>query len=616
MRVAAATPHRRPMSLVNQRPHSLLAYCPSDTQERDRADVLARRSSNRLEAPAKRVTVFLHFSGSGGTSLVYYVRKLKQGFSLPPMDISRNANYGCAAEQHCHNASYAASRRCPCADVNKAVAHGYTWWANENPVLAPLHCPRVSYWTVIRHPVDRILSRMFKPANQKVQPGKAVRFITLEQAKAALEQETYFPAQDVHGRHYAEFASSFGLSNWITRSLGGPSVFSLPLGGINDSHLQAALQTLSGFDVVVPLPSLSKLPSVLSLLWGQCIAKRVPAYVSRAHSGSTNESAVMLAAAKADVPFMSALRAANAVDARLFSAVSKQFARQYSGVANDPRWPCERGQQQQQQQEGQGGSSQVSPIPRTIHVIWPNKELAFSDRPREEAKQRAWHAQLRSLNPDWKVQVWTDADCLRLVRESFSHFLNTWKALTPKLKMWDAVRPLILFIHGGLYIDVDVECTKPLAPLIEGATLLLRYNFHSEKYPGPALGNHIMGSAPHHPLWLEYIAGIERDHYADPTAKVVLHTGNGQLTKAITALRTNNPDAWNGTRLLTENEFTNNQGCEDLGLHSCKKTIFCRHMQELSPAEAAGEDDDHSRQTRRSQKRARKDVKKDRKKDK
>lgn len=181
-KVGSIAPSKRPLSascnqmafqasgfgpLVNQAPHSLLAYCPEDvsaaqskgSQGGQGPEARHARELSTAATPTKRATLFLHFSGCGGTSVADFARKLHV-FTMPPKTSSKNANFGCAAEQFCHNATLTATRRCPCADTQRAAARGLTWWANENPSLAPLRCPSVSYWTVIRDPVDRIFSRV------------------------------------------------------------------------------------------------------------------------------------------------------------------------------------------------------------------------------------------------------------------------------------------------------------------------------------------------------------------------------------------------------------------------------------------------------------------------
>lgn len=273
------------------------------------------------------------------------------------------------------------------------------------------------------------------------------------------------------------------------------------------------------------------------------------------------------------------------------------FASKFAQPTRNPKWPCSRketegalGRPTSAQRVMLSPNPTLGPIPRIFHVIWPNKNLSFPGKPREEEKARYWNKHVQDVNPGWEMRVWTDDECEQLVTRKFPGFLAAWKALTPKLKMWDAIRPIILHTHGGIYLDVDVQCNRAFEPLLENASLLLRANFHPDKYKGPAMGNHIMGSAPHHPLWLNYLAGIERTHASDPKSKVTQHTGNGQLARSVDELRLSNPTAWAGTRLMTASEFTSDDDCEEAGLLRCEKTLYCRHMRDLSPAEASGQE--------------------------
>ena len=65
------------------------------------------------------------------------------------------------------------------------------------------------------------------------------------------------------------------------------------------------------------------------------------------------------------------------------------------------------------------------------------------------------------------------------MRQHRPGFMAVWQALTPRLKMWDAIRPLILQVYGGVYIDADVACRRPFTPLLPaGVKVLLRASWH------------------------------------------------------------------------------------------------------------------------------------------
>lgn len=64
----------------------------------------------------------------------------------------------------------------------------------------------------------------------------------------------------------------------------------------------------------------------------------------------------------------------------------------------------------------------------------------------------------------------------------------------------DMLRFEVLERHGGVYMDTDFECRKPLDPLLEGVDF-----FAALLKPGGRVNNAIFGSVPGHPALVEGI---------------------------------------------------------------------------------------------------------------
>lgn len=95
-------------------------------------------------------------------------------------------------------------------------------------------------------------------------------------------------------------------------------------------------------------------------------------------------------------------------------------------------------------------------IPKKIHYVWlgggplPAKDVGFIE---------GW----RKLNPDFEILRWTEKDVdveryplLRLALEE-----KRWVLAS------DVIRMIVLYEHGGVYLDTDVELIKPLAPFLK-----------------------------------------------------------------------------------------------------------------------------------------------------
>ena len=213
-------------------------------------------------------------------------------------------------------------------------------------------------------------------------------------------------------------------------------------------------------------------------------------------------------------------------------------------------------------------------IPSIVHILWPNTNLTFSDRQYEQNIFQNNVRKIELLNPTWDVNIWTDEKFDMFISQKWKKYKNLLFSLKPKLKKLDAVRPLILYTYGGLYVDIDVECFKSFY-------MLKNYEFVCQKKKLSVTGNHFMGSIPENPIWIKMIEYIQKNK--NKHMSVIDHTGNGALAWAFdqTLALENNYSM----RLLEEPFFVN--GAKK---HVSSKTI-CQHKHALSPIELKKEDD-------------------------
>ena len=61
-------------------------------------------------------------------------------------------------------------------------------------------------------------------------------------------------------------------------------------------------------------------------------------------------------------------------------------------------------------------------------------------------------------------------------------FLATYDAYPSYIQRCDAARYFIIYTHGGLYADLDYECTKPFAPVLADARAVFS---HKQAIPNP-----------------------------------------------------------------------------------------------------------------------------------
>jgi len=113
----------------------------------------------------------------------------------------------------------------------------------------------------------------------------------------------------------------------------------------------------------------------------------------------------------------------------------------------------------------------LPPIPKKIHMIWPDKKVVDDPHPMVLHGLRA----LIDLNPDWKTTVYEYADIDRYIQESPLLSVED-KAMIKDahiIERTDAFRLLVMYQEGGFYMDMDKVYNKPLTPLIGTETRML-----------------------------------------------------------------------------------------------------------------------------------------------
>ena len=121
-------------------------------------------------------------------------------------------------------------------------------------------------------------------------------------------------------------------------------------------------------------------------------------------------------------------------------------------------------------------------IPRILHQVWVGPDPL----PEEFARFReSW----RRHHPEWEMRLWTEERLPEdLVRP------EVYERLRKPTERSDIIRLEVLFRFGGVYVDTDFECLRPIDPLIEGVDF-----FTSDLKPG-RVNNAVIGSVRGHPL--------------------------------------------------------------------------------------------------------------------
>lgn len=178
-------------------------------------------------------------------------------------------------------------------------------------------------------------------------------------------------------------------------------------------------------------------------------------------------------------------------------------------------------------------------IPKIIHQTWktasvPQHLIGYVE---------TWTRH----HPEWEYRLWTDEDNLQLVREHYPQYMLLYQHFHSGIQRADLARCLILHHCGGLYVDLDFECVRPIDSLLSSEDSGVPIRFlagtepvvHSDQVYGSKniVCNALMASVPGLPLWTHVAETIKYRTMHSQSFKGVLETtGPGVLTSCLSVM--------------------------------------------------------------------------------
>jgi mannosyltransferase OCH1-like enzyme len=127
-------------------------------------------------------------------------------------------------------------------------------------------------------------------------------------------------------------------------------------------------------------------------------------------------------------------------------------------------------------------------IPHVFHQIW------LGDAPFPYAVEReTWHR----FHPGWQYRLWTERDLPRDLE-----LKEAANLLRQPAERADILRLELLHRHGGVYLDADFECLRPIDPLLDGVECFLGL------LDSGRVSNAVIGAVPGHPLLARAMAEV------------------------------------------------------------------------------------------------------------
>jgi mannosyltransferase OCH1-like enzyme/glycosyltransferase involved in cell wall biosynthesis len=169
-------------------------------------------------------------------------------------------------------------------------------------------------------------------------------------------------------------------------------------------------------------------------------------------------------------------------------------------------------------------------IPTLIHQTWKDADVP--------QKWQKWIDSWRLHHPGWGYRLWTDADNRAFLQEHYPWFLPVYDGYPEAIMRADAIRYFLLDHFGGLYVDMDFECLKPVDTLLDGRDLVLgcepeahtRLLLARQRGLRRIVGNAFIASRPGHPFWAHVHRQLVGAHRAPGALDA---TGPFFLTRAV-----------------------------------------------------------------------------------
>ncbi|KAE8380607.1 nucleotide-diphospho-sugar transferase [Aspergillus bertholletiae] len=160
-------------------------------------------------------------------------------------------------------------------------------------------------------------------------------------------------------------------------------------------------------------------------------------------------------------------------------------------------------------------------IPRIIHRTYKTEDIP--------SHWKETYESCRTMNPTYEQYFWTDESARQFIEAHFDWFLPTYDAYPYNIQRADAIRYFLLWHYGGVYIDMDIACRRPLDPLLDFSAWMPK----TQPY---GVSNDLMASTPGHPFITKVALGLH-DHdgfYLSKYITVFFTTGPMYLSRMLT----------------------------------------------------------------------------------
>lgn len=173
----------------------------------------------------------------------------------------------------------------------------------------------------------------------------------------------------------------------------------------------------------------------------------------------------------------------------------------------------------------------MNKIPRKIHVTCKNKA--------EPGLYKVFLDSMKNINNSWELILYDDEDAAVLIQQHYNYLWEIYNGFPTNIQRMDIFRILVVYLHGGFYLDADMYCLNSLDDLCgeelvlaEEKTLTAEQCAQLNHQHPMRIANYMFGAMPSHPFLAE-LAAAAFATVIQPVTKeedVLETTGPGLLT--------------------------------------------------------------------------------------
>ena len=131
-------------------------------------------------------------------------------------------------------------------------------------------------------------------------------------------------------------------------------------------------------------------------------------------------------------------------------------------------------------------------IPKIVHQTYMTEDLPKN--------YDIWRKECMKINPGWEFKLWTDEDNENLIKNDYPHLYDLYKSYDVNIKRVDFARYVFLHQQGGVYMDLDFACLRPLDTVLEDIhdKFVVAGQYAVADWSGQIFANAFMATPPKH----------------------------------------------------------------------------------------------------------------------